>query len=339
MKKRANGAFPIPKKLACRATAVAITLLTVFLSTGNGVGAESESVNVHIPSFDISVIPLYIAKGNGYFRDEGLDPSMILASPNVGINGLVSGNFQFSASAGSASTAIARNLPLKVVLVNSFKPTFWIYARENFKNPAQLKGKKIAVSSLGGLSHTLARLALKNSGLDPDRDVVMIAAGTGETRFAALKSGAVDAAVLNAPGKFKAKKDGLNEVLFIGEKVDSLSGGVVVTRKMIETQPETVERFVTAAVKGLKFFLSNRPGAIAFTMKTMNVDMEMAKEVYEMSLPTFTAGGTAGAEFMKTEVQLQAGVLGLKEVPPFDQPFDMSFALKANQRLRNWKAQ
>ena len=74
-------------------------------------------------------------------------------------------------------------------------------------------------------------------------------------------------------------------------------------------------------------------------MKTMNIDMEMAKEVYEMSLPTFTEGGTAGDEFMKNEVQLQAGVLGLKEVPRFDQPFDMSFALKANQRLRNWKPQ
>jgi ABC-type nitrate/sulfonate/bicarbonate transport system substrate-binding protein len=339
MKKRLNDDCSILKKLTGCATVSAITLLAIFLSTQDCVSAEGEPVNVHIPSFDISVIPLYIAKGNGYFREEGLNPSMILASTNVGINGLVSGNFQFSASAGSASTAIARNLPLKVVLVNSIKPTFWIYARENIKSPTQLKGKKIAVSSLGGLSHTLAKLALKKSGLDPDRDVVMIAAGTGETRFAALKSGAVDAAVLNAPGKFKAKKDGLNEVLFIGEKVDSLSGGVVATRKMIETQPETVERFVTAAVKGLKFFLSNRSGSILFTMKTMNVDMEMAKEVYEMSLPTFTAEGTAGAEFMKNEVQLQAGVLGLKEILPFDHPFDMSFALKANQRLKNWKPQ
>lgn len=74
-------------------------------------------------------------------------------------------------------------------------------------------------------------------------------------------------------------------------------------------------------------------------IKTMNVDMEMAKEVYEMSLPTFTEGGTVGDEFMKNEVQLQAGVLGLKELPPFSQPFDMSFALKANQRLKNWNPQ
>ncbi|OGQ81785.1 MAG: hypothetical protein A3F90_17110, partial [Deltaproteobacteria bacterium RIFCSPLOWO2_12_FULL_60_19] len=262
-----------------------------------------------------------------------------LASPGVGINGLVAGNFHFSASAGSASTAIARNLPLKVVLVNTFKPAFWIYARENIKSPLQLKGKKLAVSSLGGLSHTLARLALKKAGLDPDREVVMIAAGTTDIRLAALKSTAVDAAVLNAPGKFKAKKAGLNEVLFIGERVDALSGGVATTSELIQTRPDTVQRFVTGALKGLKYFLSNRAGSVLFMMKYMKVDTEMAEEVYEMSIPMFTEAGTAGDDFMRNEVQLQAGVLGLKEVPPFDRPFDLTFARRANQLLRSWKPQ
>jgi NitT/TauT family transport system substrate-binding protein len=336
---RVSSSSLIAKKVASRVIVFAIILLSAFLSPKDCVSADKEPVNVHIPSFDISVIPFYIAKGKGYFSEEGLEPSLILASPNVGINGLVSGNFHFSASAGSASTAIARNLPLKVVLVNTFKPAFWIYARDNIKSPLQLRGKKLAVSSLGGLSHTLARLALKKTGLDPDRDVVMIAAGTGDIRLAALMSTAVDAAVLNAPGKFKAKKAGLNEVLFMGEQVDALSGGVATTIGLIQTRPETVQRFVTASVKGLKYFLSNRQGSIPFMMKTMNVDIEMAREVYDMSLPTFTEGGTAGDDFMKNEVQLQTGVLGLKEVSRFDQPFDMSFALKANQRLKNWNPQ
>ncbi|MBI4523906.1 MAG: ABC transporter substrate-binding protein [Deltaproteobacteria bacterium] len=308
----------------------------LFLCPRVGVNAERESVNVHIPSFDISVIPIYIAKEKGYFSEERLEPSLILASPGVGINGLVAGNFHFSASAGSASTAIARNMPLKVVLINTFKPAFWIYTRENIKSPLQLKGKKLAVSSLGGLSHTLARLALKRAGLDPDREVVMIAAGTTDIRLAALQSGVVDGAVLNAPGKFKAKKAGLSEVLFIGEHIDSLSGGIATTSELIHTRPDTVQRFVTGSVKGLKYFLANRQGSIQSMAKYMKIDMEMAREVYEMSIPMFTDGGAAGEDFMKNEVQLQAGVLGLKEVPPFGHPFDMSFALKANQRLKNW---
>ncbi len=183
------------KKVASWITVFAITLVSAFLSPNDCVSGEREPVNVHIPSFDISVIPFYIAKGKGYFSEEDLEPSLILANPNIDINNLISNNFHFSASAGSASTAIARNLPLKVVLVNTFRPAFWIYARENIKSPLQLKGKKLAVSSLGGLSHTLARIALKKAGLDPDREVVMIAAGTADIRRAALKSTAVDAAV------------------------------------------------------------------------------------------------------------------------------------------------
>ncbi len=310
--------------------------IALILCSRDTLSAERENVNVHIPSFDISVIPLYIAKEKGYFAEEGLEPSMILANPGVGIKGLVAGNFQFSASAGSASTAIARNIPLKIVLINTFKPAFWIYARENIKSALQLKGKKLAVSSLGGLSHTLAKLALKKAGLDPDRDVVMIAAGTTDIRLAALQTRVVDAAVLNAPGKFKAKKAGLKELLFIGEHIDSVSGGVATTMELIQTRPETVQRFVTGAVKGLKYFLLNRSGAILSMIRNMNIDTEMAKEVYEMSIPMFTEGGIAGEGFMKSEVQLQAGVLGLKEVLPFGQPFDMSFALKANQGLKNW---
>jgi len=302
----------------------------------DAIGAEREPVNVHIPSFDISVIPFYIAKEKGYFNEEGLESLLILAAPGVGINGLVAGNFDFSASAGTASTAIARGIPLKIVLINTFKPAFWIYARGNIKSPLQLKGKKLAVSSLGGLSHTLAKLALRKTGLDPDREVVMIAAGTTDIRLAAVQSGAVDAAVLNAPGKFKAKRAGLNEVLFVGEGIDSLSGGIATTVKLIQTRPETVQRFVTGAFKGLKYFLRSREGVVPFMVKYMKVDPEMAQELYNATIGMFTEDGTAGEDFMRSEVQLQAGVLGLKEVPPFGQPFDMSFALKTNQRLRNW---
>lgn len=307
------------------------------MSADDTVSADKESLNVHIPSFDISVIPLYIAKEKGYFHEEGLDPSLILAAPGVGINGLVAGNFDFSASAGTVSTAIARNLPLKIVLIHTFKPAFWIYARENIKSLRQLRGKKLAVSSLGGLSHTLAKLAFRKAGMDPDKDVVMLAAGTTDIRLAALQSGAVEAAVLNAPGKFKAKKAGLNEVLFIGEQMDSLSGGIATTVRMIRTRPETVQGFVSAALKGHKYFLSAREGTIPFMVKYMKVDPGMARNLYETTIGMFTEDGTAGEEFMRNEAQLQASVLDLKQAPSFDQPFDLSFALNANQRLRGWK--
>ena len=128
----------------------------------------AEQVKVHNPSFDISVVTLFVAQDKGYFQEAGVEPLFILATPGVGVNGLIAGDFDFSAAGGSASTAIARNIPLKVVLIHTFKPGFWIFARESM-SPAQLRGKKLAVSTLGSIVHTLARLALRKAGVDADK--------------------------------------------------------------------------------------------------------------------------------------------------------------------------
>jgi NitT/TauT family transport system substrate-binding protein len=322
-----------------------VTLETLALLTFLLFGAiwsrndlAAEQVNVHNPSFDISVVSLFVAQDKGYFREEGLEPLFILATPGVGINGLIAGSFDFSAAGGSASTAIARNLPLKVLLIHTFKPGFWIFARENL-NPSQLKGKKIAVSTLGSLVHTLAKLGLKKLGVEADKEVVMIAAGTDDVRFLALKSGAVDAAVFNAPTSIRARREGLKEIVFLGNEVYGLSGGVVTHAKMIETRPETVLKFVTGAVKGLKYVVANRAGTIPILTKYMRMDAAMVTEVYDTTIQTFTADGTRGEDFMRSEAQIQATALGLKELPPPERPFDLSFARKANERLKNWKPQ
>lgn len=323
------------KIVALKKLAFLFILLAGFLWSRDDLAAEQ--VKVHNPSFDISVITLFVAKEKGYFREEGLEPLFILATPGVGINGLIASNFDFSAAGGSASTAIARNLPLKVLLIHTFKPGFWIFARENL-NPSQLKGKKIAVSTFGSLVHTLARLGLKKLGMD-DKDVIMIAAGTDEVRLLALKSGAVDAGVFNAPTSIKARREGLKEVAFLGNEVYGLSGGVVTHVKMIETHPETVLKFVTAAVKGLKYFIANREGSIPIMVKYMRANPEMAREIYDTTIQTFTPDGMRGEDFMKSEAEIQAAALGLKELPPPERPFDLSFARKANERLKNWKPQ
>jgi NitT/TauT family transport system substrate-binding protein len=317
-----------------------LALLTILLagSIWSRADLAAEQVKVHNPSFDISVVSLFVAQDKGYFREEGLEPLFILATPGVGINGLIAGSFDFSAAGGSASTAIARNLPLKVLLIHTFKPGFWIFARENL-NPSQLRGKKIAVSTLGSLVHTLAKLGLKKLGVDADKEVVMIAAGTDDVRFLALKSGAVDAAVFNAPISIRARREGLKEIVFLGNEVYGLSGGVVTNAKMIETRPETVQRFVNGAVKGLKYFVANREGAIPILVKYMRMDAERVKEVYDTTIQTFTADGTREEDFMRSEAQIQAASLGLKELPPPERPFDLSFARRANERLKNWKPQ
>jgi hypothetical protein len=69
------------------------------------------------------------------------------------------------------------------------------------------------------------------------------------------------------------------------------------------------------------------------------MDAEMVRDVYDTTIQTFVADGMRGEDFMKSEAQIQASALGLKEPPPPERPFDLSFARKANERLKNWNPQ
>src|SRR5574341_2662829 len=93
-------------------------LASVVFWANDAAAAEAVSVKVHSPSFDISVIPLYVAKDKGYFAEQGLEPTIVLAADNIGIQALIAGEFDFTASATGASRANARNFPLKVVVIH-----------------------------------------------------------------------------------------------------------------------------------------------------------------------------------------------------------------------------
>jgi len=76
----------------------------------------------------------------------------------------------------------------------------------------QLKGKKVAVSRFGSGSHFQSNLALKEGGLDPEKDVTILQIGNSAARMAAILSGTVDGTIMAADFVPKAKKEGFNIV-------------------------------------------------------------------------------------------------------------------------------
>jgi ABC-type nitrate/sulfonate/bicarbonate transport system substrate-binding protein len=76
----------------------------------------------------------------------------------------------------------------------------------------QLRGKKVAVSRFGSGSHFQSNLALKDGGLDPDKDVTVLQIGNSAARMAAILSGTVDGTIMAADFVPRAKKEGFNVV-------------------------------------------------------------------------------------------------------------------------------
>src|SRR5262249_4751061 len=143
------------------------------------------------------------------------------------------------------------------------RPMFWLYSKPEIKTVADLKGKKIGVSSLGSGPDSILRDILKKHGLDGGRDAVILPVGSGTARYFALQAGSVDAAMLSIPAIFLAQDAGYRELVSLPEQdVVELQGSILAPISVMESDPALVEKFVRGSLKGFIAFRDSRAIAI-----------------------------------------------------------------------------
>jgi NitT/TauT family transport system substrate-binding protein len=103
-----------------------------------------------------------------------------------------------------------RGADMRIVAVIANRFNHMYLAAPSITSFKQLKGKKVAVSRLGSDSRFQTNLALKDGGLDPEKDVTIMQIGNSAARMAAILSGTVDATIMAADFVPKAKREGFN---------------------------------------------------------------------------------------------------------------------------------
>src|SRR5438309_9951288 len=180
-------------------------------------------------------IPWY-AFEKGIFKDNGLE--IDLQSINGGAQtsaALISGSIQIGQFGGSeALSANAGGGDL--VIVANLAPVYpyKLYVQKGITSVQGLKGKKVGVSNAGGSSDIATRAALKAAGLDPDKDVNIIAVGSHANRTAALLAGTIDAGVDDPPEDLELVKAGLTPLVDLaGQKLPAANTGVIMSRAFL----------------------------------------------------------------------------------------------------------
>src|SRR3989338_2556374 len=109
-----------------------------------------------------SFFPIYVAEEKGFLKEEGLNITFIQLGPTMSTNALISGNIEFSYDLPAAINAKLGGADIKVIMIYSNNDNF-LYS--NFSSIEELKGKRIAVASLGGASYTRLYNLLKSERL------------------------------------------------------------------------------------------------------------------------------------------------------------------------------
>lgn len=139
----------------------------------------------------------------------------------------------------------------------------------NIEAIKELKGKKIGVSGLGGRSDLIARVILRRAGLDPVRDVEIVAVGLAPARVVALSKNLIQGAPLSPEIALEAKGLGL-KVLEVKD-VPLIASLLMTTRSIIKKDEEAVRRFIKGYLTAIHYYLTHRAESIGIMRRYSTV--------------------------------------------------------------------
>jgi ABC-type nitrate/sulfonate/bicarbonate transport system substrate-binding protein len=305
-----------------------IALTCMIACPRSGTAQVLQEIRIGSSVIGFSSLMTYFARDLKFFEREGLDAKVVYAQTNVVLAALTAGNFDYTNLATSAVEAALRGMPLRLIAVTNAEPLWGIVVRKGITQMAELKGKKVGVSSFGGTSYSAALYVLKHFGLRAKEDVVLVATGGTTERIAALKHGSIDAAVIPAPGDIKAEQEGFKILMDAGAVYKLPNGGMSTTVTKIQQNPAEVRRVVRALALATKFFIEprNKAEVAKYLTRVFNLEPVSTEEFYRRFVPSLSPTGVVEMDKVKLIVDgaLERGLIS-KPVDP-EGLVDFSFA-------------
>lgn len=263
-------------------------LFFILPALGADVEAQSslEKLRLLYSAVGGSQASVWIPYEAGIFRKYGLDVELlyvggggraaqVVQSGEVPIGIFTGGAVVNSSLAGGDLVVIASSMNVM---------TFSVMTRPEIRRVEQLKGKRIGISRFGSATDFGLRYAEGQWPIKRQRDFAVLQLGGMPELWAALKSGGLDAAVLNVEFSIVARKEGfrpLADLSRIGLKFST--SAIVTTRSFIKRNENTVRKFVRAFVEGVHYGKTQRAFGIQVLKKYLRQeDAAFLNDLYDL---------------------------------------------------------
>ena len=240
-----------------------------------GVAPFARAQAVEKPKLTIAVggknllyyLPLTIAEGQGYFKQEGLDVTIAdFAGGSRALQAMIGGSADIVSGAFEHTINMqVKGQRLRAFALQGRAPQIVLGVNPktmpNFKSVADLKGKKLGVTAPGSSTNILANFVLGKVGLKPG-DVSIIGVGTGSGAVAAMRTGQIDAisnldpviTLLTRSGDLRIVSD--TRIVAEADKVfgGPMPAGCLYTQQtFLDKNPATAQALANALVRADKW--------------------------------------------------------------------------------------
>jgi len=263
--------------------------------------------------------PFYIATQKGFFAAENLDVEINFAQSGAAVTQqLTGGSLDVALSVGINDPihAIDKGAALAIIrIVGNFAP-YVLIGKPGLKTIADLKGKTVCVGSASDMTTVYFERMAAASGLKKS-DYEVISAGVGAARYAALKAGVVDAALVLPPVNFQANKAGFVTIAFAPDYVKDLPfTGMAVQKSWVTTHEQLAKRVLAATDKSIAWLAdtAHRDEAIELLVQAAHADKEDAAASYDLLRRTgyFEPSSKVSRKKLQNVIdqERQAGIIG-----------------------------
>jgi ABC-type nitrate/sulfonate/bicarbonate transport system substrate-binding protein len=221
-----------------------------------------------VPSFANSDVA--VAQAEGYFAKEGLTVKVDNLSSGVPVvQGVVGGSLNIGASSiEPVVNAASAGAPIQIVGSYANKLTVDMVTPSTIMSPAQLRGERLGIQSVGAFREVMTRMVIEGAGLTTS-DVTYVP-GSSSAYISELLAGEIQSGVLQEEQTLTAlKKDSSLHVLVNYEQADPnyFYGTYVVSKSWLAGNEGTLEKFLTAITMAHRFMYTNEAATVSIVAK------------------------------------------------------------------------
>jgi len=295
-----------------RYAAAAVLLLTAFiLMLASSEAAELLRVGKAVPEA-FSFVPLDVGTRKGIFAKNGIDIQSVAFAGDARMQqAMASDSLDIGLGSGPALAFIVKGAPIKAVAAMAGPPLLLaiVVRPDGPKSVADLKGKKISVSTAGSLTYWLVSETSRRQGWGP-KGIEIEPMGAMPGQIAAMKRGDIDGAIMDIGNAFALEKRGEGRILLrFTELKDFHIHVIFATDKLIASRPELVRGFLKGWFETIAFMRANKAETVAIAREVTNKDEDITSRSYDELMPMFSDDGrfnpAALATLAKSFVELQ----------------------------------
>jgi ABC-type nitrate/sulfonate/bicarbonate transport system substrate-binding protein len=269
-------------------------LLVAFVG---GASAAPEKLRVGTPEavgFNFHILDAGIELGNFAKRDLAIERIDLEGGAKLH-QAVAAGAIDIALGGGTDLTFLVKGSPEKAVAVLGTSPSnlaILVRSDSPIATLADLKGKKIAATTVGSLTSWFALEIARREGWGQDGITLVYLGGT-ESMLAGLTTQSVDAAAASLEvGHIRAPEGKFRMLVKGGEFVpDFVASVIYASDAMIAQRPDAVRRFLAAWFETVRYLHDHRAEAIVLMAKIMAAPPDAIAKIYDDEMPSFPLDG------------------------------------------------